>query len=252
MVGGAEGVSNQLCGKTERPLTFLTAAGIDFCTDLSTVVEGSKYFTVSAKWEATQPLRGKFEDWKGPREKTDFYERVKNLYKCIFTAAEVQGVTHPCVLPMGLGVFLDNVPEKCRDEVKRCYFRAQVELLQEKDWGFAVYVLNAGPPCLVSLAKKVVEETAGTAGEGLRCPIVVHSRDVKFIAVSLASMGYSAAYLNPSDAIAVLQGLIGYFWEVGKGSCYVGEEDFVATSTAILSRTNISDLHTDSSRVLSA
>ena len=234
MVDGHSDSYNQLCEKTPVPVTFLSAAGIDFCTEMSTIVEGDKYFTKSETWTTEDPLHKRYSGWKEGGA-ADFYERVLILYKCIFKSAQLQGVTHPCVLPMGLGVFLENVPECCRSEVKAAYFKAQLSLLTES-WGFTCYCINSGPPSLVQFFKDLISEFDCSK---LKCPIILHSRDVKFLAVSLASFSMSSGYLNPSDAIAVLQGVIGYYWEVGKGSCYVGEEDFAATSTATLSRVNV-------------
>eukprot|EP01006_Ploeotia_vitrea_P027384 TRINITY_DN60221_c0_g1_i2.p1 TRINITY_DN60221_c0_g1~~TRINITY_DN60221_c0_g1_i2.p1 ORF type:complete len:304 (+),score=26.67 TRINITY_DN60221_c0_g1_i2:2-913(+) len=59
------------------------------------------------------------------------------------------------------------------------------------------------------------------------------------MAVSLARKGKKTSFLNPSDSIAVMQGCMGYWWEVGLGIRYVGEEDWAATSTGILGRVNI-------------
>eukprot|EP01060_Flectonema_neradi_P039089 TRINITY_DN847_c0_g1_i1.p1 TRINITY_DN847_c0_g1~~TRINITY_DN847_c0_g1_i1.p1 ORF type:complete len:599 (+),score=91.61 TRINITY_DN847_c0_g1_i1:94-1797(+) len=247
MVSGIGEDMNQLCERTPTPVTFLSAAGIDFCTDVSTKIEGDKYFTISETWKPEQPLQSRYSGWKEGGADA-LYERVRSLYRCIFRSAQLQGVTHPCMLPMGLGVFLENVPDCCRSETKTAYFKAQLSLLKE-DWGFTAYCINAGPPALVQFFKDIM---SGFDTRELKCPIVLHSRDVKFLAVSLASRNLSPGYLNPSDAIAVLQGLIGYYWEIGKGSSYVGEEDFAATSTAVLSRVNISNLHIDPTRVVPA
>ena len=235
MLSGSGASQNQLCEKTPRPVTFLSAAGIDFCTDISTIIEGAKYFTESTTWTYSDPLSTKFVAFQ-PHGEERLYKRVYELYRSIFRCAELQCVTHPCVLPMGLGVFLENVPAECKDAIKHAYFKAQIELLQERDWGFKVYIMNAGAPALVSFFKDMLAKVDLSK---LTCPIMLHTRDVKFVTVALAQQGVAAAYLNPSDAIAVLQGAIGYYWETGKGSCYVGEEDFVATSTAILSRTGV-------------
>jgi hypothetical protein len=75
--------------------------------------------------------------------------------------------------------------------------------------------------------------------------IIFHPKDVKFLAVKLSTyyteqpppsdtLPKKVGILNPSDAIAVVLGLIGYYWEHGYGDGYVGEEDMIATSTHIL------------------
>ena len=244
------GEGNQLAAKTTVPITFLSAAGIDFCTDISTVVEGKKYFVENEDWTPTSSVKNKFSGWL-PGGQGLFYDRVKRLYRCIFRAAQEKGVKYPCMLPMGLGVFLDNVPESCRDALKRAYFKAQADLLSEQDWGFSAYVMNAGAPAMVGFFRGLLESSSVDL-EALTCPIVLHTRDVKFAAVALAQRAQPAAYLNPSDAIAVMQGLVGYFWELGKGTCYVGEEDFSATSTSLLSRAGVWGAIRDDGRAVCA
>ena len=79
--------------------------------------------------------------------------------------------------------------------------------------------------------------------------VVLHTKNGKFLATELARAGYSTCCLNPSDCIAMMNGCMGYWWEVGKGSRYVGEEDIVATSTFGLSSKTISTAY-DSARVI--
>ncbi|KAJ9446271.1 hypothetical protein DIPPA_35319 [Diplonema papillatum] len=53
--------------------------------------------------------------------------------------------------------------------------------------------------------------------------------------MELAAMNKAPAFLNPSDSQAVLQGCMGLYWEEGRSWNYVGEEDWGATSTGVLS-----------------
>eukprot|EP01063_Lacrimia_lanifica_P042019 TRINITY_DN9954_c0_g3_i2.p1 TRINITY_DN9954_c0_g3~~TRINITY_DN9954_c0_g3_i2.p1 ORF type:complete len:688 (+),score=200.90 TRINITY_DN9954_c0_g3_i2:239-2065(+) len=246
LMDGGGGLVNQLCAKTPTPVTFLCAAGIDFCTDASTLVEGAKYFEQNPEWGHADPIGQKFSRWR-PGGEAQLLRRVKSLYRCMFAAAEQKGVTHPCVLPIGLGVFLENVPAVCQDAVKACYFRAQCELLSEKSWGFAAYIMNVGAPAVANFAHAFFE-AEGVAAR-VQAPIVVHTRDLKFVCTALAGANLASAYLNPSDVVAVMQGAIGYYWETGRGTSYVGEEDFAATSTAILGRSNISTVWEDVHRI---
>ena len=77
---------------------------------------------------------------------------------------------------------------------------------------------------------------------------MIHRKNGKYLAQQLAKAGLKTGLLNPSDCIAMLQGRMGYWWEVGRGSRYVGEEDIAATSTAVLMQSNITDLY-DSDRI---
>eukprot|EP00755_Sulcionema_specki_P033508 Sspe_Gene.20549::Locus_7553_Transcript_1_1_Confidence_1.000_Length_1726::g.20549::m.20549 len=199
LTDGSNGRGNQLCSIQPTPIVFLSAAGIDFCTEVSTVIESLKYFTENPEWSVHDKLNTRFLWWK-ESGRSQFYERVHSLYSCIFRAAQIQGVKYPCMLPMGLGVFLDNAPEHCREEMKKCYFEAQLRLL-ETDFGFAAYLINVGAPAHVKLIQEVID----VGRYYLKCPVVVHSRDVKYVAVSLARAGMRAGYLNPSDAIATMQ-----------------------------------------------
>ena len=67
----------------------------------------------------------------------------------------------------------------------------------------------------------------------LKCNIVVHNKDAKFLAVRLAQLEKSPSILFPSDSQALLQGQYGMYWEEGRSWYYVGE-DWVATSTGVL------------------
>ena len=68
----------------------------------------------------------------------------------------------------------------------------------------------------------------------LRCNIIFHGKDAKYLAVHLASLNKSPSFLNPSDSQALLQGQYGMYWEDGRSDNYVGEEDWGATSTGVL------------------
>ena len=72
---------------------------------------------------------------------------------------------------------------------------------------------------------------------------MLHGKNGKYLAQQLAATGLTLGLLNPSDCIAMLQGRMGYWWEVGRGSRYVGEEDIAATSTAVLMNCNVTGLY---------
>ncbi|KAJ9450397.1 hypothetical protein DIPPA_27974 [Diplonema papillatum] len=158
---------NQIVSKPPRPVTFLSAPGVDFCYPQSTVAEASKYFQrVSAASTGlpdneAQPavapapptyVFSRHEGWKyfKATKKLELRQRIKVLYDCIFRAAEGQGVRNMCMLPLGLGLYLINLDDNVKNDVVEAYFGAQFELLSERDWGFenvcALFLLS--PPVL--------------------------------------------------------------------------------------------------------
>eukprot|EP01065_Artemidia_motanka_P036983 TRINITY_DN4508_c2_g1_i1.p1 TRINITY_DN4508_c2_g1~~TRINITY_DN4508_c2_g1_i1.p1 ORF type:complete len:675 (+),score=194.88 TRINITY_DN4508_c2_g1_i1:143-2167(+) len=252
-VDGISGSANQICAKPAQPVTFLSAAGLDFNTPTTTVVEAAKYFAREAG-----PSTPGFEGWHGflPGGEERLLLRVKELYRVIFASCKHHGVRNPSMLPMGLGVFLKNVHPDDRAAVKSCYFRAQWQLLSEHDWGFQCYWVN--PAEHGAIGRKTLEDGLQPGGEFncpqrgrfLRCDVAFHNRDVKFLATELSKRSLSAAVLNPSDCAAVMLGLMGYYWESGRATYYVGEEDFATTGTALLAHTGVSTYLTEEHRVL--
>eukprot|EP00993_Chasmostoma_nieuportense_P006647 NODE_728_length_1912_cov_21.293557_g675_i0.p1 GENE.NODE_728_length_1912_cov_21.293557_g675_i0~~NODE_728_length_1912_cov_21.293557_g675_i0.p1 ORF type:complete len:568 (+),score=146.72 NODE_728_length_1912_cov_21.293557_g675_i0:52-1755(+) len=220
------GWGNQLKPKPQLPIHFLSAAGVDFCSGVAAKREMEKYF-----------VRDRFK----PGGRDSMKARIKATYSMLYRSCERSGVTHPCFLPMGLGVFLPSVQTV---EVKKLYHEAQFELLSEQSYGFEVYFLNPGPARAEAIA--LLE----TQHYNLRCPVVLHDRNVKFLAVECATRGHKPSFLNPSDHIAVMQGRMGYWWEVGYGLRFVGEEDFGATSTGLLGHIEFTDVFTDPQRLV--
>ncbi|KAJ9463970.1 hypothetical protein DIPPA_05499 [Diplonema papillatum] len=243
----SSGTMNMIHPPTRDTVVFLSAPGLDFCTNSATRREMPKYFKRNPESAGDAPLR---ELWKGftATGEADLRKRVKNLYKVIFASARLQGARNLSMLPMGLGVFLTHVNGADQDCVKKAYFCAQYELLSEEGWGFDTYWLN--PAQHRTLAEQLLREGVATGEYDFKCNVVLHNRDAKFLAVELAKEGLKPAVLNPSDCIAVMQGLIGYYWELGRGNRYVGEEDFAATSTGILARHGLTAVYTDASRML--
>eukprot|EP00760_Papus_ankaliazontas_P010353 PhM_4_TR14261/c0_g1_i4/m.59709 len=221
---------NQIVEKTPQPITIVSAAGIDFCTPTTTMIEGPKYFNVVGD-ESTKIS----ERLKGfcPGGEEALYRRVKGLYRLIYRAFQIQGTRNVGLLPLGLGVFLSNVDRDIVGRVVEIYFSAQFDLLCEDSFGFDTVWLNA------ARYGKVATELVQSGRFAFKVNFVVHSKDAKFLAVELAKARRHAGMLNPSDAIAVMQGQIGYYWEKGRQDRYVGEEDLAATSTMVLQHVNI-------------
>eukprot|EP01062_Namystynia_karyoxenos_P008778 TRINITY_DN130_c0_g4_i1.p1 TRINITY_DN130_c0_g4~~TRINITY_DN130_c0_g4_i1.p1 ORF type:complete len:2472 (+),score=825.32 TRINITY_DN130_c0_g4_i1:83-7498(+) len=246
---GVHGAANQLCPKTPQPITFISAAGIDFNSPTSTLCEAPKYFLRNQA--ALGPDVPGYEGWKGFRRggQERLLERIKDMYRIIFESAQHHGVRNLSMLPMGLGVFLLNVNEADRDTVRELYFRAQFELLSERQYGFENYYINPGPNG--TKARETLDAGIGDGkggnfndpqrGRFMRCNIVFHDRDAKFLAVELAKHRMAPALLNPCDCSGIFLGQIGNYWETGRAMYYVGEEDLAATTTLLLGHSGISD-----------
>eukprot|EP01060_Flectonema_neradi_P020074 TRINITY_DN27606_c0_g1_i1.p1 TRINITY_DN27606_c0_g1~~TRINITY_DN27606_c0_g1_i1.p1 ORF type:complete len:941 (+),score=126.46 TRINITY_DN27606_c0_g1_i1:28-2823(+) len=236
-VDGCDGGHNQLTKCTPQPVTILTATAIDFRKPLSTIREASRYF----KRPPQPSYVPDYEGWCGfrPYAQNMLKERIKETYRVILKCANHHGARNLSMLPMGLGIFLTNVHENDKNSVKELYFLAQYEVLCEQDWGIEAYYLNPGPPDARRIAIKTLENMLGKGSrpqEHLRCDIIFHSCDAKYLAVELAKRCQSAAMLNPADCASVIMGLMGPFWETGRTVHYSGEEDLVAHSTAVLAR----------------
>eukprot|EP01065_Artemidia_motanka_P026849 TRINITY_DN32085_c0_g1_i1.p1 TRINITY_DN32085_c0_g1~~TRINITY_DN32085_c0_g1_i1.p1 ORF type:complete len:4433 (+),score=1274.30 TRINITY_DN32085_c0_g1_i1:67-13299(+) len=251
----AAGNHNQICEKTPQKIVFLSSCGVDFCDPAATKAEAIKYFKKVTLKSGQTAYRGWKEGaWDG---EGGFLERCKRLYRVLFRSCKAQGAKNPSMLSIGLGVFLENVHPDDKERVKEAYFRAQWQLLLEQDWGFQNYFINTAQHG--AIAKKTLDDELDKATRNgkkfLRCNVVMHGRDVKFLAVEMAKQkdAYPGpAFLNPSDTASVWLGLMGYFWERGRQNNYVGEEDFCCTSTGILARVGISRAFGDVQRHIAA
>eukprot|EP01062_Namystynia_karyoxenos_P031402 TRINITY_DN232_c0_g3_i1.p1 TRINITY_DN232_c0_g3~~TRINITY_DN232_c0_g3_i1.p1 ORF type:complete len:3247 (+),score=420.30 TRINITY_DN232_c0_g3_i1:94-9741(+) len=142
---------------------------------------------------------------------------------------------------------LKGAEERLLPKLTRAYMLAQFLLLAREDWGFDTYFI-----CLASKEQRKQAELAlieclshGLAARRedrahLYTTVVFHDRDAKYLAQTLAKQNMAPAFLNPSDAQAVMHGSLGMYWEVGRGINYVGEEDWAATSTGALGCFSIS------------
>eukprot|EP00906_Rhabdomonas_costata_P029214 RCo041248 len=214
------GNDNQIIPKTEKKIIFISAAGINFNFGPSSCKERSKYFYSDSKGFIV-----------GRREKLK--ERLRQMYHVLFKACAEYKVTHPTAIGIGLGMFLGEI-ERCA--VMRLYHEAIFELLSAEVYGFHAFFLNPGP------GTHVAESLRLTRKYTFKCKVVLHSRDGKALVANLAKAGFDAAYIYPSDFVAVIQGCAGNRWAYGTGPSYTASEDLVATSTAILARSNICSL----------
>eukprot|EP00756_Hemistasia_phaeocysticola_P056865 Hpha_TRINITY_DN3350_c0_g1::TRINITY_DN3350_c0_g1_i2::g.172369::m.172369 len=245
-VDGRNGNQNQIVSRPPEPVVFLSATGIDFNTPSTTILEATKYFR-RPKGNETDSLPA-YKGWRGFQDGAEerLVERVKQLYLTIFMSAQEHRVRNPSMLAMGLGAFLLNIHPADRQKVREAYFRAQFELLAQKDWGFEIYYLNAADHN--QTAREVLESgvrdghfNSPREGRFLRCTVVIHSRDAKFLAVELSKSRMGAAVINPSDCAGLMQGIVGNHWETGRSGYYGGEEDWAATGTGLLAHCGVSD-----------
>ena len=105
--------------------------------------------------------------------------------------------------------------------------------------------LNPGPPSCFTLLTRLIAENRYQ----FLCHLKLYQKDGKVVASNLARLGKNTCYLIPSDCMSLLMGRAGFWWEVGRGERYTAETDSFATSTAILSHTNITGAYTDESRI---
>ena len=236
-VDGRPGAPNQLTAKTAQQIVFLSSPGLDFCDPSSTRLEGKKYFQTTEDGNGEVRLTAFLQNsW------TDLLERVIRLYRVIYRSCRHHQVRNPSMLAMGLGVFLENVPQAEKTRVAEAYFIAQWLLLTEEDWGFENYFIN---PVWINATALPTLERVLKDGRSLKCNVVMHDRDVKFLCVEMAktSTFSGPAMLNPSDCASMWLGHMGYFWEKGRQDGYVGEEDFCSSGTGLLALSGITNAY---------
>eukprot|EP01013_Petalomonas_cantuscygni_P043467 TRINITY_DN822_c0_g1_i2.p1 TRINITY_DN822_c0_g1~~TRINITY_DN822_c0_g1_i2.p1 ORF type:complete len:2832 (-),score=666.76 TRINITY_DN822_c0_g1_i2:674-9169(-) len=208
------GRGNQIAEKGRNRITFVAAPGIDFNSGAAARREMTKYFS-RHEWLKEGRMRMK--------------DRVKETYYLMFNALQEHKVKDPTGIAMGLGMFLPPIEQ---EDVKKIYQEAQFELLEEFDFGFDTYWLNAGP------AHAQAVELLDKEQYRFKCNVVIHGKDGKGLCLELSKTRMTS-FLNPSDAIAMMQGRMGYWWEVGYGERFVGEEDFASLTTGLLASVNI-------------
>eukprot|EP00668_Euglena_longa_P030596 GGOE01038186.1.p1 GENE.GGOE01038186.1~~GGOE01038186.1.p1 ORF type:complete len:2315 (+),score=765.90 GGOE01038186.1:746-6946(+) len=230
--------NNQLQERPPAEIVFLSACAPDFLDPddrLQARQELQKYFVPpnkTGKWRSHGEYHGR----------SALMLRIMDIWHRIFTACKDLKVTHPSLLPMGLGIFRPKVAE---EDAILLYFEAQLTVLEDtsSNYGFETVYLNPGgnkQDLLHVLSRK-----------RWRFPFhfQVHSRDAKSLANTLAKEGKRSCILIPADFLAVLQGLIGSWWECGHNERYTGESHIVSTSTTVLARKNISAIWNDDGHI---
>lgn len=233
--GKSDAIINQICERYSQPICFVSASGLDFCTRTTTLLESRKYFVDQGE---TEPIQSRFRGFL-PHGENDLRDRIRSLYRLIFQSFAIQGCKNICLLPLGLGVFLENVDRALVPRVVEIYLEAQLGLLCGKEaveYGFDNVWFNPG-----RFGRELTNLVTATPQRFRFQPtLIIHKADNKFLAVELARRNMCGGMLNPSDCIAVMQGRVGYYWETGRQSRYVGEEDLAATSTILLQHYNVS------------
>eukprot|EP00667_Euglena_gracilis_P000041 EG_transcript_41 len=220
---------NQLQDRPPVDLVFLSACAPDFLDPdkrPQARQELQKYFVPpndKGRWRSHGEYHGR----------SALMLRIMDIWRRIFAACKDLKVTHPSLLPMGLGIFRPRVAE---EDTYYLYFEAQLSVLEDEDYGFHTVFLNPGrnmPELLHVLSKRRWQFPFN---------LQVHSRDAKSVANALAKHGKRSCILIPADFLAVLQGYVGSWWECGHNERYTGESHIVATSTAVLARKHISNI----------
>eukprot|EP01064_Diplonema_japonicum_P009727 TRINITY_DN17188_c0_g1_i1.p1 TRINITY_DN17188_c0_g1~~TRINITY_DN17188_c0_g1_i1.p1 ORF type:complete len:2100 (+),score=443.57 TRINITY_DN17188_c0_g1_i1:71-6370(+) len=228
---GVDGRHNHIAPKSAGRVTFISAAGLNFSSLDS--IEAPKFFhKVGTGWKPWKYFK--------KNKRSELHHRIRTMYEVIFKAAQAQGVRSMNVIPLGLGVSLGSIDNGLHESIAESYFRAQFELLSEQDWGFENYYIN--PVGKREQAKRILQEGLVRHGaynnesEGLylRCNIIFHNKDAKFLASKLAENGKAPSFLNASSSRSLLQGRFGLYWEEGRSWNFTGEEDWAATGTGVL------------------
>ncbi len=165
---------------------------------------------------------------------------ISNMWENILEASISQGCKYISIPPIGLGAFAGTDP----NTVAEIYFDTLFELLEKKEYEGKFDGIFYNPrPKHFSKCKEVLARHQ----KKIDCPVNIHLKDSKFLAINLAQADYVCAVVNPSDMDAVL-GLndIGEYYKSGD---YAMEEDIVATSTAFIGSAQISGAYNDPNRI---
>ena len=220
---------NQLQERPPAEMVFLSACAPDFLDPEARPQarqELQKYFVPpnnTGKWRSHGAYHGKHA----------LRERIMGIWKRVFTACADQQVTHPSLLPMGLGIFRPRVTEP---DVIPLYFEAQLTVLQSNDYAFDTVFLNPGAN------KKELLDVLSRKQWQFPFHLKIHHCDAKSVANHLARIGKRSCILIPADFLSVLQGFVGSWWECGFNERYTGESHIVSTSTTILARKGVCEV----------
>mmetsp|Transcript_143485 Transcript_143485/g.250451 ORF Transcript_143485/g.250451 Transcript_143485/m.250451 type:complete len:1549 (-) Transcript_143485:370-5016(-) len=221
---------NQITKRPKRAIHFVVATAPDFAKSQASQAELHRYFNL------------KTEEF-GPGGESRLKERMRDTYSNILLSCKSMGITHPSFVAMGLGVFLPRKHSKIVQLIMHLYYEVLFDLLAdpENDYGFEAFYLNPAQ------AKFVVQELLHN-GYAFPHPVIIHFMDAKGVAINLASQDppVSTSWLCPSDAVTMLQGRMGHWWEIGHDAAY---SDWASTSTIMLAHRSITTAFSDLERM---
>ena len=167
---------------------------------------------------------------------------MTNMWENILESAMLQDCKYLSIPPIGLGAFLPKSNSEAK-EIADLYFKTLFDLLSKERYKgkFDGIFYNAG--LYNNQCKKMLLQYKSK----IDCPVEVHSKDAKFLAINLSKNNHMCAVVNPSDMDVVL-GLndVGEYYKTGD---YAMEEDIASTSTAFIGSREISGVYEDEHRI---
>lgn len=167
---------------------------------------------------------------------------VSNMWESLLDSAVLQNCRNLATPAIGLGAFAGIYGT----EMAKIYYETLSELLSSDKYKgkFDNVFVNTRGKRDFSPEFDAIFKPGGTTGG---CNVQNFKKDVKFLAIELAKAGHRCALVNPSDADVVLgKNDVGEYFKHGD---YVAEEDFAATSTAVVGSKGICDVYTNAAKI---
>jgi hypothetical protein len=168
---------------------------------------------------------------------------VINMWESLLDSAVLQNCRHLAMPAIGLGAFAG----KYGTVMAKIYYETLSQLLNSDKYKGKfdnIFVNTRGRERDFSSEFEAIFKPGEPIGG---CKVQNFKKDVKFLAIELAKAGYRCALVNPSDADVVLGKYdVGEYFKNGN---YVAEEDFSATSTAVVGSKGICDVYINPTRI---
>eukprot|EP01064_Diplonema_japonicum_P012538 TRINITY_DN19977_c0_g1_i1.p1 TRINITY_DN19977_c0_g1~~TRINITY_DN19977_c0_g1_i1.p1 ORF type:complete len:1271 (+),score=296.78 TRINITY_DN19977_c0_g1_i1:52-3813(+) len=211
MVDGAHHRYNQLTSKTPQPMYFVTVATL--C-----------------------------EPQCAPVDMVTLRARLRGKYRLVLSSCRHHNVSAVCSsvvtgeVPYGISI----------PTVREASLRALLEVLCTDDTVLDTWYLQV-PETYLEEATRLLETSLEVGGvyndpelaRCLRCNIVLHQKEPKFVAVELAKRAVCAALVIPSENAEILLGTQGGSWEQGRGHYFKPQHEVMCTTTLLTSSLSI-------------
>eukprot|EP01063_Lacrimia_lanifica_P036407 TRINITY_DN7219_c0_g1_i2.p1 TRINITY_DN7219_c0_g1~~TRINITY_DN7219_c0_g1_i2.p1 ORF type:complete len:1589 (+),score=335.25 TRINITY_DN7219_c0_g1_i2:146-4912(+) len=217
LVDGSHYRQNQLCGKSAQPVFVLEVAGLadPQCSSVDMVT-----------------LRG----------------RLRCQYRLILAQCREHSIQ-----TVSSSLVIGEVPYGVSDSsVREASLRALLEVLSTEEASSALtcWYLNVDGEEALKECNAHLERALSHGGvyndpftsRFLRCSVVTHNRNPKFLAVEMAKRATLTALIVPTTIASLLLGIPGGAWEHGRASEYSFEADVAATSTYLLSSVSVAGM----------